>query len=60
MEAVRKLLVTIIMIIVSLMLSIVTMIFGWGVSPKSWGVIIGVGCVLQIFIMGVQAINMKH
>jgi drug/metabolite transporter (DMT)-like permease len=49
MEALRKLIIVTFGLAIAICLSIVNMIYGWGVSPKSWGVIIGVGFFGQVF-----------
>lgn len=57
MDALRRLLLALLTMALVVVLGVVNMIYGWGVSPKSWGVIIGVGVFGQIFahIIGIIA-----
>lgn len=47
-------LVAILCVCLVTLISIATMIWGWGLEPKSWGVIIG-GAFLTFFVSFVQA-----
>ena len=44
----------------SFLLSIATMIYGWGVSPKSWAWIIGAGLFGQLLVMVLLLVVMKE
>ena len=44
----------------SFYLSIATLIYGWGLSPKSWGWIIGAGLVGQLFVMVLLLVVQKE
>lgn len=46
-------------LILGTILSVITMIYGWGVSPKSWLVILGVGLFSQFFLQVLVALGMK-
>uniref|UniRef100_A0A6M3IS46 Uncharacterized protein n=1 Tax=viral metagenome TaxID=1070528 RepID=A0A6M3IS46_9ZZZZ len=49
MDALRKLVIVIFGLCIAVGLSILVMIKGWGLEPKSWWWIIGVGIFGQIF-----------
>jgi len=49
MDAIRKFLVTVFGLMIAVTVSILTMIYGWGLTPKSWGWIIGCGFFGVIF-----------
>ena len=49
MNAFGKILLTFVAMCVALTFSVLVMIHGWGLEPKSWWWIIGVGMGLQIF-----------
>jgi len=57
MDALRRFLLLVFSVCLGVMCSIIAMIFGWGLEPKSWGVIIGVGVFGHIFasLMGIIA-----
>jgi len=48
MESLRKLIIIMLGIVLAIGLSILVMIYGWGLEPKSWWWIIGVGFFGQI------------
>ena len=49
MKTLRRYLVTCFGLFVAVGISILTMIYGWGLEPKSWLWIIGIGCFGNIF-----------
>ena len=49
MDALRRFFLSIFSICLGVACTIITMIFGWGLEPKSWGVIIGIGVFGHIF-----------
>lgn len=48
-----KILAMLLLMVFSMALAILMMIHGWGLTPASWGWIIG-GTILQMTIVGVQ------
>jgi hypothetical protein len=57
MAALQRFFLSMLSLLLSFCLGLVTMIFGWGLEPKSWGVIIGVGVFGQIFALTISAIS---
>ena len=55
-EKMNKLLLSITGVILSLGIGILIMIFGWGLTPVSWGWILG-GGMLQVFIVGLFSLG---
>jgi len=51
---VEKFLALLFIIAVSVTASILTFIYGWGLQPKSWTWIIGVGFFVQVFLYMVR------
>ena len=59
MDALRKFLVFIFGVCLAVALSILVMIHGWGLEPKSWWWIIGIGVFGQIGAIGISQIAHK-
>lgn len=55
---ITKLIASIGMLCVSFFVTIATMIFGWGLEPKNWAVIIFIGFLGQIIVAIMSAIAM--
>ena len=48
---VSKLLATLFLQACSVAIQVGVMIYGWGLQPKSWGWIIGMGCCAQMVVL---------
>jgi hypothetical protein len=59
MNALKKILLTLFGIVISMMVSIGVMMNGWGLEPKSWFWIIGVSIVGQMLAQAVVAVAAK-
>lgn len=56
MDGLRRFFLSMFALVFSIFLTIINMIFGWGLHPKSWGIIIGIGIFGQLFALAIQSI----
>ena len=60
MNALRKFLVTVFGLSLAVLLSILVLIYGWGLEPKSWWWIIGVGVFGQIMAQVIARVGLTE
>ena len=56
MDTLRRFFLSIFSICFGVACTIITMIYGWGLEPKSWGIIISVGVFGHIFALVISII----